>query len=129
MKREAKFQTLFKHYLQSKKYHGYPGAFELKRSLTDSLPFSDVKPHQVEALVASSDKGLYYKISDESRGEKPFDCFFLAGIPSFVVIAYGKQLKSFVMIPIETWVAEKKKSVRKSLTYNRAVAIGELVVI
>src|SRR5574343_1548805 len=73
MKREAKFQTLFNHYLKDSLKHifvfklpdlgvqmpfdsfsvdkyGQFHAWELKQTKTDSIPFSSVVPHQSSAL-------------------------------------------------------------------------------
>jgi penicillin-binding protein-related factor A (putative recombinase) len=126
-KREAQSQVVFKHYLQSGKYNGPSAVFELKRTLEDSLPFSAVADHQEDALEASINRSLYYKIPDDSIGLKPFDCFFLRNTLAYVVIGYGKQLKSFVLIPIDEWKHEKKTSKRRSLTYERALQIGHEV--
>ena len=126
-KREAKMQTVFKHYLQSDKYTGPSAAFELKRTLTDSLSFSEVEDHQEDSLDASLNQALYFKIPDDSIGAKPFDCFYLTNTLAYVVIGYGKRLKSFVFIPINAWKQEKKTSKRRSLTYERALQIGHEV--
>ena len=129
VKREAKMQVVMKHYLQSDKYRGGSMALELKRTLEDSLPFSEVKEHQENALEAALKNFLYYKIPDDSIGEKPFDCFYLTNTLAYVVIAYGRQLRSFVFIPIEVWKQEKTMSKRRSLTHDRALQIGHEVVI
>jgi len=128
-KREANMQICFRHYLQSDKYQGPTAAFELKRTLEDSLPFSDVADHQEDALEASLNRSLYYKIPDDSIGQKPFDCFYLTNALAYIVIGYGKQLKSFVFIPIDTWKHEKETSKRRSLTYERALQIGHEILI
>ena len=49
-KKEANFQTTFNHWL--KNVYKRTGAFELKQTQTDSLPFSDVQEHQIQALQA-----------------------------------------------------------------------------
>ncbi len=123
-KREAKAQIVLKHYLTSGKYTGPSAAFELKRTLEDSIPFSAVADHQEEALDAALNNSLYYKIPDDTIGLKPFDCFYLTNTLAYVVIGYGKQLKSFVFIPIDAWKHEKETSKRRSLTYDRALQIG-----
>ena len=61
-------------------------AFELKQTQTDSISFSAVKEHQIDALLAaSSSKGLLYKGPDDSAGVKPFDFFYLRYADAFVI--------------------------------------------
>lgn len=121
-------QAVFGHYLKSCKYNGPSGVFELKRTIDDALPFSEVQTHQEDALDAVVNKSLYYKIPDDSIGAKPFDCFYLHNLLAYVVISYGRQLRSFVFIPIDVWKHEKITSKRRSLTYDRALQIGHEVV-
>jgi len=128
-KREAKAQVVFKHFLQSGKYTGPSACFELKRTMTDSLPFSAVEEHQEEALDAALNRALYYKIPDDTQGQKVFDCFYLTNTVGYIVISYGPKLKSFVLVPINDWKHERKTSKRRSLTYDRALQIGTEVVI
>lgn len=113
MKREAKFQVKFNHWLKhflkeifvfklpdcgfqnpfdvfSVDSDGKFSAWELKQTTTDSLPFSSVVPHQVQALSI---------------------------LDGFVVIKYPKSAE---IISITTWNNEIKKNARKSLTYDRA---------
>lgn len=129
MKREQAMQTVFKHYLQSDKYHGPSAVFELKRTTNNALPFSSVKEHQEEALDAAINRSLYYKIPDDTQGQKVFDCFFLSNILAYVVVSYGQKLRSFIFIPINEWKRERETSKSKSLTYERALQIGHEVVI
>jgi hypothetical protein len=126
IKREAQFTELFRHWI-NKYPPDRPTAYELKQTTTDSIPFSDVKEHQIDALMAVKwgDKGLLYKAPDDSRGIKPFDLFYMKGCPAFIVIKYPKL---FVLIDIETFIEEKKRSKRKSLTVDRAVEIAWKVV-
>lgn len=129
IKREAKMQTVFKHYLQSGKYRGPSAVFELKRSVGDSIPFSLVEDHQEEALDATLNRSLYYKIPDDTQGQKVFDCFYLSNVLAYVVVSFGPRLRSFVFIPINAWKHERNNSKRKSLTYDRALQIGSEIVI
>ncbi len=118
IKREARFTILFRHYLKA-----HPmgcAAFELKQTQTNSIPFSDVKEHQIDALMAVKRKGLLYKISDTSYDKKPFDMFFLKG-DAWVVIRYPS---CFVIISAWTWDWESKRSERRSLTSERAREIA-----
>jgi hypothetical protein len=69
-----KIETIFNHWVKEK--FKKTACFELKHCKGKSLPFSDVKDHQVAALVAASDKGLVFKIPDLGV-QNPFDCFSL----------------------------------------------------
>jgi len=125
IKREAKFGLLFRHWLKASNF-SFSAAFELKQTTTDSLPFSDVKDHQLDALLAvRSRHGLLYKAPDDSLSTKPFDYFYLKNTASFIVIKYPK---CFVVISVLAFIEEKKTSKRKSLTSKRAKEIGIIIV-
>lgn len=114
---EAKFQTRFSRFLR----YGYTGktaAFELKWAKGDSIPFSALRPHQKDSLLAAKHGRLVYKIADDSIGFKPFDCFALKGTDAFVVIGFGSG-KVF-LIDIDDWCKEEDTSKRRSLTEERA---------
>lgn len=120
--KEKDFQLKFTRWL----HYRYPanGVFELKICKGTSLPFDAVQPHQVAALVAAQSTGIEYKIPDDTRGTKPFDCFRLKA-PAFVVVQfYSPGSKEFVMIDIDVWINESETSDRKSLTPERALQIG-----
>jgi hypothetical protein len=99
-KHEAAFQTRFGRWLQYE-YTGPTIAFELKRSLTSSLPFSEIREHQWTALKQAQ-TGLYYKIPDDSRSFKPFDGIFMRETEGYLVVAYGPRLTGFYMLDIRT---------------------------
>lgn len=116
VKREQHFQSEFNKFLRDtwKK----TGVFELKHTRgRDYLPFNEVQEHQIRALLIAKHGVLSYKISDEARGYKPFDCFCMAGVPAYVVIKYPSL---FVMIDIDDFVKESKKKA-KSLTIRQAM--------
>lgn len=126
-KHEASFTILFRHYLMANPMP-YSCAFELKDTRSnDSIPFSAAEDHQLDALLAVKwgKKGLLYKAPDDSRNIKPFDLFYLINSPGFIVIKYPSL---FVIIDVETFVEEKKRSKRKSLTSSRAKEIAWRVV-
>jgi len=123
-KREADFGTLFRHWLKANPI--ISAAFELKQTKKAYIAFSEVKDHQLEALQAAQSKqGILYKAPDDSRGIKPFDYFYLRNALSFVVIKYRK---FFVLIEVDEFIKEKKKSLRKSLTEAKAKEIASLVI-
>lgn len=128
MKHEAQFQTLFKRWLQAR-WTGGAAAFELKRTLTYRLPLSAVKEHQRDALLASHRDGYYYKIPDDSYGQKPYDCFFMREVEAYVVIAFGPKLKQFHMVSIDEWESLCAVPERKSIHEDELVGISKLVII
>jgi penicillin-binding protein-related factor A (putative recombinase) len=119
MKREAKFNSLFNKWL--KNVYKRTGAFELKQCDT-SLPFSDVKPHQVEALQQVRHGTLVYKIPDAGF-QNPFDCFCMSEQPAYVVIKFTKGV---AIVPIDTFVLESQRSKRRSLTWDRAKELSTI---
>lgn len=127
MKKEAKFQEMFGRWLKAvylKNHHG--GLFELKQCET-SLPFTAVAVHQIDALVCAKVGKFYYKIPDDSVGQKPVDCVGLAGVDAYVVIWYDRE-KFFCLVDIVDFVAEEKDCERRSLTAARAREIAAFVV-
>lgn len=124
--RESDFQTKFLRWVQYQEELHTSVAFELKLTKTKSIPFHAVQPHQSANLRMAKHKRFKYKIPDDSIGQKPFDCFLLEKVPSFVVVMFYKRgEKKFYLIDVDTWLGEEKKSNRKSLTEERASAIGK----
>ncbi len=123
MKREAKFTQLFRHWLKANPdFTHLSAAFELKQTTSSSIPFSAVEEHQIDALCAAQGTGgILYKAPDDSRGVKPFDLFFLKRARAFVVIKFPKH---FEIITIGTFLLERDKGERKSLTAGRAKEIS-----
>ncbi len=125
IKRESKFQTLFRHWLRANKSKFPSCAFELKQTTTDSLPFTAVAEHQEVAMEAAETEGILYKAPDDSRGSKPFDFFWLREADAWVVIRYPN---FFCIISRAVFFEEKKISDRKSLISKRAKWIAHIVV-
>jgi hypothetical protein len=118
-KKEAEMQVVFKHWIQAKWNNG-SAAFELKRTLTNRFYIPNLQEHQVAALKQSFDATLYYKIPDDSRGTKPFDCFVLQQSMAYVVIGFGKSLTGWYIIPIWVWLEKSKK--KTSVTSEEVAA-------
>lgn len=125
--READFTLLFRHWLRANPMSS--AVFELKYSPTQAFPFNGsaaVKPHQIDALLASQTKGgLLYKAPDDSRGIKPCDLLLISNAIGYVVICYPKE---FHIISIESYLLEKDTSIRRSLTNERAREIASVSV-
>lgn len=122
MKHEAKFNTTFNHWL--KNVYRKTGAFELKQTKTDSLPFSAVVEHQRQALQNVRHGAFVFKIPDAGF-QNPFDVFCMSEEPAYVVIKYPK---FFCMIPIDIFILEESRNPRKSLISSRAKEISTVVV-
>lgn len=122
MKREAAFNTLFNKWL--KNVYKKTGAFELKQTQTNSLPFNAVVDHQEQALMNAKWGVLVYKIPDAGY-QNPFDCFVLSGVPAYVVIKYPNVV---CVIDIDMFSTEKALSQRRSLTSEKAVELAEFTI-
>ena len=119
-KREAEWTTTkFRKWIKKNPLISAP--IEIKLTTKDSIPFSAVAEHQLDALLAcKSDKGFLWKIPDFGF-TNPFDCLYYRNSPAFIVIKYPK---GHFVIDVETFVLEKERSKRKSLTYARAKEIA-----
>lgn len=125
-KKEASFNTLFNSWLRN--VYKKTGAYELKQTPDDYISYSRLEKHQEDALLAVSNGTFVYKISDESIGFKPYDCFCFTNSPAFVVVLYQKS-KTFYLISINNWVYFRdEKSKRKSLTETEAKEIATISV-
>ena len=128
-KSEQSFTTYFQHWLKDEFLPDKDScafAFEIKHTRgKDSFPFSEVKDHQIKALLAVQTSGLVYKIADDTIGYRPFDCFAMKKCQSYIVIKYNK---FFVLIDVNDFIFEKNNFPRKSLTERRATDIAELVI-
>ena len=123
--KESKFGTIFRHWVMANAQHLISSTFELKQTTTDSLPFSSVEDHQADFSTAIrwGDKGVL--IRNESGTIGAPDYSFYKNAPAFIVVKYPNL---FVIIGIDAWVLEKKRSKRKSLTSSRAQEIAWKVV-
>lgn len=122
--RESIFQTRFSKWV--KHVYKKSAAFELKLTKSKSLPFDAVQPHQLQALKNAKHTQLFYKIPDAGFSQKPFDCFSLSGVPTYVVVMfYTRGCKTFYMIDVDDFEAASKSSKRRSLLEEVAERIGQ----
>ena len=120
--KEKNFQVTFSHWLKS--VHRQTGAFELKVAKNESLPFSAVAPHQLQALEQVRYGTFVFKIPDMGL-QNPYDCFCFTRQPAWVVVKYEK---FFCLISIDVFLLEMERTVRKSLTAKRAEEIASEVI-
>ena len=131
---EKEMQTLFGKHIQSNP-PSQTEVYELKICKNTSLPFGDLKEHQIKALSDAESNFCYHRITDQPwikdrpwtyTIKKPFDCFILVKAKAFVVLWFYKprQSRVFIKIPIGAFLQEKEISKRKSITERRALEIG-----
>ncbi len=124
-KKEADFGLKFRKWIESK-IHVLPFAdYELKDSLgKDSIPFSVVSEEQLDSAMRSSSlKGNLIRIVSGTPGAPDYS--FRRCCPTFFVIHFPKV---FHVISLDTFLLEKQRSKRKSLTCERACSISTISV-
>lgn len=116
-KREANFGETFRHWIRKNPY--FTCGIETKQTTTNSIPFSCVDEEQINyAMAVKSKQGVLIR-TDGVKGLPDF--IYMREEPSFVIIRFPKR---FHIIDIETFVHERDKSKRKSLTDERASEIS-----
>jgi hypothetical protein len=116
-KKEADFGVQFRKWWT---LHPLSGEIELKYARNGKdLPFSEVSSDQVAVgLMATSKKGVLVRRSAGTTGGADYSG--LVQSPYWIVVKYTKH---FYIISLETFLLEKNRSTRKSLTEERARAI------
>lgn len=118
--KESKASILFRHWLKANPL--YSCALEMKQTSTNSILFSAITEAQLEyGMAIKSPKGVLLRVQAISEGMP--DYIYLREQPAYIVIKYPQ---SFEIIDIETFILEKKRSSRKSLTSDRAKAISTI---
>lgn len=142
--KESDFNTIFRD------INTMFGVFELKlckgvvkdsgEIKLDPLAFSRLQDHQRDALLkVSGSNGFFHKLTDPPvypnmktrfNQKRPFDCFFLGGIPAYVVACWyiPRVMKRFDYIEINRFLEEERTSTRKSLTFERSAELAERVI-
>ena len=120
MRLERDFQTKFGHWL--KENCTQTAAFELKFEKGGTFnvkQWAEKQGYQVRSLLAVKNDCLYYKISDMSAGQKPFDCVFFYKSSAYLSIFWAKR-NDFTIISIEKLLPYLNKSIK----YDEAVSIA-----
>jgi len=99
-KREAEFTTRFKKWLHAQPSSDSAAAYEIKVTTGKSIPFSDVQPHQVDALVQVRENFFSFKIPDAGY-QNPFDMFIMNKQRAYVVMAFLTPRQ-----PAKVWVID-----------------------
>ncbi len=125
-KQEAKWQTIFNHYLKEMREKGEMfGYFELKQATKKSLPFSQIEIHQYDGLQATEKSGMTWKFSDDDGRQKPCDCANLPPLPSYIVIKFPD---AYYIIRIREIVKLREEG-SISITLEQAKEVAEKIVI
>jgi penicillin-binding protein-related factor A (putative recombinase) len=90
----------------------------------DTLPFSNIKEHQINNLYQVKHGKYPYKIADVGQMQKPFDMVFFASCNAYIVILFTD--KDFVMIDIDEYLKFSKDKTRGSISFEQAKLIGKL---
>lgn len=116
---ESKSSILFRHWLRANPQ--YTCSHEMKDSGgKDSLPFSAVSQAQLDyGMAIKGNRGVWLRVQAVQEGMP--DYVYLRRTPAYIVIKYPK---SFQIIDVETFIYEKEKSKKKSLTKSRAEEIS-----
>lgn len=132
-KHEAKFTTLFKHYLEHERHT--TGAWEIKHISEEKgrFDFKDLYDHQIDALRAVKHASVFaYKIPDDGM-QKPFDLFTLSRTSACVVLAFehAHEYVTYIMdvdayVTIRDTIAREthKVSAHENTFTNYAIALG-----
>lgn len=124
MKEKSYYTDLNKFYVARARFLQRSVVWEAKFTRTDSIPFSDLQPHQEEKML-EAERVYGYKIADIGRIKKPFDGIAVYGAAAFVVVIFYKPNATAIYeIDIRTFIHEREHSKRKSLTHERARDIG-----
>ena len=105
-----------------------PGAWEIKRTKTNSIAFSSFAVHQITALFKAKLQRLHVKIRDVGVFKKEFDGITLEKSPAWCICCYpDDNRKGYVAYAIDVgvWHKERQTCGRKSLTKERANELGE----
>ena len=136
--KEKQLQVILGEHIKTNR-QGETAVYELKICKNKSMPFGQVKRHQINELQRAKYGNLYHKIADQTFGRagkfghtlpKPFDCFNIYKAKAYIVIVYYKlrQKKEFIFIDIDKFIVEACNSDRKSLTEERAKEIAKYTI-
>lgn len=124
IKKESDWYAVLRRYVRAKWPKGTSAALEVKAVYGLKFPFSELKEHQIRALLSATQGVFYEKISDIGLiNYRPFDAFVLSEVPSYVVICFH-DMKVCHGIHIEKFLMEKAGKKRGSLSFDRAGQIA-----
>lgn len=133
---ERDMQTLFGKFIQ-KHPPKETEAYELKISKTPSFSFSNIKEHQIEALLKTESGFLYHRLTDQPWMDrpysytlrKPFDCFCLVKNKAYLIFWFYKprKPKKFIKIEIKKFINFMNNSSKKSFREEEIASIADVI--
>jgi len=121
------YTDLTKYYLEESLKLQRSITWEAKFTRTNYLNFNCLPAHQEEFLL-ESERAYGYKIPDTGIAKKPFDGLVVFNAHSvFIAIYFLPRHTEIYEMPIRTFLQEKYKSGKKSLTKERAAEVGKLI--
>ncbi len=98
-----------------------------------AIAFGALEEHQERALKLAAGDGMYWKISDDTFGQKPFDGFIFCGAQAYVAVIWprvpGVAIETLTVMHVSDWCAERDAALgrgQKSLSRERAVELSRL---
>jgi hypothetical protein len=118
--KEADVSVVFRHWLRANPTRFPTCDFEMKQTGTPSIPFSCLQENQVDfgTAIQHSPKGVLVRVQGVN-GEPDYS--WKRNVPVFLVIKFPQKIE---VISLDTFLFEKSKSQRKSLTSDRAKEIS-----
>jgi len=117
--KESNFQTMFNKWIKNNMPNNSL-VLELKIEKGKSMRFDKVSDHQVESLYNSCcGSGFFHKITDPPvfkemktrfNVKRPFDCFFMKHVESYIVIWFYKprQKKEMLWVDIGDFIGHRE---------------------
>lgn len=106
------------------------GVWEVKRTTGKSISFTDFADHQILALVKARKQKFAYKIQDVGVAKKPFDGFSVEKFPAWCILCYPSPTPpgyTAYAVDVLVWYNERRICGRKSITEERARALGAVI--
>lgn len=101
--------------------------WEAKFTRAGRISYKALAPHQ-ELSLLQAERAYALKLADVGRAKKPFDGLALYNALPFYVAIYYREKKSFLYeIDFRDYVKERQASKEKSLSEQRACAIGKVI--
>ena len=129
---ERDMQSRFTKWLRNQRRKGnftHSAVFELKCCKKPSLGLYDFQEQQLPKLrAATTDKGVYKKLTDLDPGLKPCDAMQVVNSKAYIVIEWYEKhaTHEIVMIEIDDWDEWFEDADRKSIPKEEAYNIGEV---
>ena len=116
--KEASFGVYLKDFVERNPFK-ITTFIETKQTETDTIPFSCLETKQIAfGMLTKSNKGVWIRVQG-LNGEQ--DYIWAVNSPSYIAIKFKS---GFCFLDIETFIMERDRSKRKSLTWGRACELA-----